>query len=222
MGIFRSIRDRLVVRILGRNEYESRHLRRYFERHYGIKVGLYTTGAFDRWRIPPGTVIGRYCSIAKSARLLDANHPLDALSTHPFFYLRSGGLVGEDRAVTRPPVIEDDVWLGHNCIVTPACHQIGRGAVVGAGAVVTDDVPPYAIMAGNPARLLRFRFAPDVVEAIQASQWWLLDKDQLGEALQAAPALTTHPTVAAALAFSIANSADAPIRSGPPDPSARV
>jgi virginiamycin A acetyltransferase len=201
MGMFRSIVDRLVVRTLGRNEYESVALRRYFDRRYGIKVGLYSFGAFDRWRVPPGTVIGRYCSIAKSARLLDANHPTDALSTHPYFYLKEFDLVGGDRIELRPPVVGDDVWLGHSCIITPACNRIGRGAIIGAGAVVTSDVEPYAIMAGAPARLLRYRFTPEIIEAIETSQWWLLDKNALKRAFEQAPGFVLKPSGETAAAF---------------------
>jgi probable biosynthetic protein (TIGR04098 family) len=209
MAIIQSIADKLAVRILGRNEYESLSLRRYFDRRYGIKVGLYSIGAFDRWRIPPGTLVGRYCSIAKSARLIDANHPMDALSTHPFFYLKEFGIVGEDQAVLRPPVVEDDVWLGHNSVIMPSCHRIGRGAVIGAGAVVMADVPPYAIMAGAPARLVRYRFSPDLIDAIEASQWWLLDKDQLRQALSSARGFALTPSRDTALAFLAATGRDA-------------
>jgi virginiamycin A acetyltransferase len=190
-----------MCRVFGRNEYESVTLRRYFERQYGIKVGLYSIGAFDRWRIPPGTVIGRYCSIAKSARLLDANHPVDALSTHPFFYVKEFGLVDEDQAQLRPPVVEDDVWLGHNCIITPSCHRIGRGAIVGAGAVVMSDVPPYAIMAGAPARLIRYRFSPETIAALEASEWWRFDKDDLKRNLARAEGFALAPSRETGLAF---------------------
>ena len=190
-----------MCRVFGRNEYESVTLRRYFERQYGIKVGLYSIGAFDRWRVPPGTVIGRYCSIAKSARLLDANHPVDALSTHPFFYVKEFGLVDEDQAQLRPPVVEDDVWLGHNCIVTPSCHRIGRGAIIGAGAVVMSDVPPYAIMAGAPARLIRYRFSPETIAALEASEWWRFDKDDLKRNLARAEGFALAPSRETGLAF---------------------
>jgi probable biosynthetic protein (TIGR04098 family) len=194
MPIVRTLIDMAMTRIVGRDEYRSHALRRYFQRTYGIEVGLYSIGAFDRWRIPPNSRIGRYCSIARSARLIDANHPTEALSTHPYFYLKDFGVVDADLARLRPPVVEDDVWLGHNCVITPECHRIGRGAVVGAGAVVMNDVPPYAVMAGAPARLVRLRFAPEVIEAVEATRWWLLDKPSLEAALRQAPGFATAPT----------------------------
>jgi probable biosynthetic protein (TIGR04098 family) len=215
MGLARSIYDKLVTRLFARDEYESRYLRRYFYRQYGIEVGLYSIGAFDRWRIPPGTRIGRYCSIAKSSRMLDANHPIDALSTHPYFYLKEFEIVAEDRAQIRPPVIEDDVWLGHNCTIAPSCHRIGRGAVIGAGAVVMNDVPPYAIMVGAPAKLVRYRFPVAVIAAIEATQWWLLDKDELTKALRHAPDIALKPSRDAALRFLAAQGKSAELAESP-------
>ena len=194
MPFVRTIIDKVMTRLVCRDEYESRLLRRYFQRTYGIKIGLYTLGAFDRWRIPPHSTIGRYSSIAHTARLIDANHPTNALSTHPFFYLRSFGVVDADRAKIQPPIVEDDVWLGHNCTITPGCHRIGRGSVVGAGAVVMNNVPPYAIMAGAPAKLVRYRFSPEVIEAVEATEWWTLDKPGLEAALRKAPGFATAPT----------------------------
>src|SRR5271157_6075883 len=104
MAVFRSIIDRLVLRLTQSDMYESQFLRRYFKETYNINIGMYSIGCFDRWRIPVGTTIGRYCSIAASARLIDANHPVSALSTHPFFYAPELGLVSETRVRTVPPI----------------------------------------------------------------------------------------------------------------------
>ena len=195
--------DRWLVRLI-RNHRDSRFLRRYFAARHDIVIGNYTFGAFDRWRMSAGTRIGRYGSIAESARIVDANHPMDALSTHPCFYLQAWGLIDADRVAATPIVVEDDVWLGHNSIVLPGCKHIGRGAVVGAGAVVTKDVLPYAIMAGVPARIVRFRFAPDVIAAIERTRWWEHDVAELRLAAQAAPTFLTEPDVAGAAMFGAA------------------
>jgi FkbH-like protein len=182
--------------------FESVFLRNYFYHHYNISVGLYTNiGAFDRWRIPPGSLIGRYCSISTSARLIDANHPVSALSTHPYFYLKELGVVPEDQLVLRPPEIEDDVWLSHNSVILPSCKRVGRGAIIGAGSVVIDDVPRYAVVMGAPARLVRYRFTPEVIAAIEATEWWLLDKTELKRGSDAAPNFLVAPTVENAAAF---------------------
>lgn len=193
MGLVRNLQDRAMVRLHSRREYESPELRAYFKQHYDIDVGLYTIGAFDRWRIPPGSRIGRYCSIARSSRLLDADHPISALSTHPYFYLGQFGLVGKDQLHLIAPVVEDDVWIGHNAIITPTCNHIGRGAIVGAGAVVTKDVPPYAIVTGAPGKLARFRFDPDTIAVIEASRWWELSREELAAASKAAPLFLLQP-----------------------------
>jgi probable biosynthetic protein (TIGR04098 family) len=201
MPLIRSLIDRAMVRIHGRNEYESLALRRYFKKHYDIEVGLHTIGPFDRWRVPPGSRIGRYCSIARTARLLDADHPVDALSTHPYFYLRGFGVVAEDMLHLQPPLVEDGVWIGHNAIITPGCHRIGRGAVVGAGAVVMQDVPAYAIVTGSPARLVRYRFDADTIAVIEATRWWELDRTALAAAVRSGPAFARHPARSTAEAF---------------------
>ncbi len=199
MGLYRSITDRLVTRF--RDEYESVALRDYFRRTYDIEIGLYSYGCFDRWRVPPGSRIGRYCSFAKSARLLDGNHPIEAMSTHPYFYDRSFGVIAEDRVTLQAPVIGDDVWIGHNAIVMPSCNHIGRGAIIGAGAVVLADVAPYAIVAGVPGKPLRSRFMPDIIALLEASQWWTLDRAALAAANRAAPDFVRRPDAASAGAF---------------------
>ncbi len=200
MSLYRSIADKLVVRLY-RNENESLALRTYFRRHYGIDIGLYSFGAFDRWRVPPNTRIGRYCSIARNVRFIDANHPLHSLSSHPYFYEPRLGVIADDRLELRPQIVEDDVWIGHNATITPGCHIIGRGAVIGAGAVVTADVPRYAVVMGMPGRVTRMRFDADTIALLEASEWWTLDKSALAAAVAAAPEFAERPSRAAAPAF---------------------
>ena len=181
MGLFRSLLEKVRLRLLTRDEYESTELRRWFASRWGVEVGLYSYGCFDPWRIPARTRIGRYCSFAKSARILDANHPLDALTTHPFLYERKFGVVSADLIDPEWIVIEDGVWISHNATISPGCKHIGRGAVIGAGAVVTKNVPAYAIVAGMPAKVLRYRFDREMQAAVEASRWWDLDKPALAE-----------------------------------------
>ncbi len=186
--------DKLRLRWLRRNEYESQALRDWFAKRWGVEVGLYSYGCFDPWRVPARTRIGRYCSFAKTARLLDANHPLEALTAHPYIYERKYGLIERDLIDPLWLEISDDVWISHNATITPGCKKIGRGAVIGTGAVVTRDVEPYAVMAGLPARRLRWRFDPDTIAAIEASRWWELDKATLGRLIAAHPDTVYHPT----------------------------
>ena len=199
MGL-QSLLDRVLLKVV-RNHRTSAFLRRRYAKNYGIEVGLHTFGAFDRWRIVPGTRVGRYCSIAGSVRVVEANHTLDGLSTSPYFYLSGWGMVDHDDPPAPPTIISDDVWIGHNATLTPECKHVGRGAVIGAGAIVTRDVPPYAVVAGVPARVLRYRFSPDMIEAIEATRWWELEPAELRAASRLVPEFLHHPTVGGAQAF---------------------
>ncbi len=190
----RGLIDKLKLRWLRRDEYESQALRDWFAARWQVEVGLYSYGCFDPWRIARRTRIGRYCSFAKTVRVLDANHPIDALTTHPFLYEARFGLVAKD--LIDPPWLEigDDVWISHNATITPGCKRIGRGAIIGAGAVVTHDVPAYAIMAGMPAKRLRDRFDAATIAAIEASRWWQRDKAGLADWLRRDPDAVYHPS----------------------------
>nr|WP_310525391.1 CatB-related O-acetyltransferase [Polymorphobacter sp.] len=189
--------EKIRIRWLLRDEYESQALRAYFARRWGVEVGLYSYGCFDPWRVPARTRIGRFCSIAKTARILDANHPIEALTTHPFLYEARFGVVDKDRIDPAWLHIGDDVWISHNATITPGCKSIGRGAIIGAGAVVTRDVAPYAVMAGQPARKLRDRFDAKTIAAIEASRWWEHDKHWLQDLVKNHPDAAYHPTASA-------------------------
>jgi acetyltransferase-like isoleucine patch superfamily enzyme len=195
MGLGHKIYEKLLLRAHRHKQYDSVALRDHFLRAYGIRVGLHSYGCFDRWRIPPGSTIGRYCSFANTVRILDANHPIDALSTHPYFYEQAHGIVDTDRAQKTHIVIEDGVWLSHNVTITPSVSKIGRGAIVGAGAVVTKNVPPYAIVAGAPGRVLRYRFDERTILAVEDSRWWDLDKTALRNLVRERPDFAFAPNL---------------------------
>ncbi|EOW9268787.1 CatB-related O-acetyltransferase [Vibrio cholerae] len=166
----------LILKKLKVNEFESGMLRRLFFKISGTEVGLYSYGCFDLVRIPPNTKIGRYCSFSRSCVFLNANHPLEEVSLHPYFYNAALGYVKKDRVKRTQFDVGDDVWIGHNATILASCSKIGRGAVIAAGAVVTKDVPPYAVVAGAPAKILKYRFDSKKQEKIEASEWWLKDK----------------------------------------------
>ena len=130
-------------------------------------------------------VIGKFCSIACGAKFLfnSANHSLSSLSTYPFpLYFEEWGLDKKDVAQAWDNkgdiVIGSDVWIGYEAVIL-AGVTIGDGAVIGARAVVTRDVPPYAIVGGVPARLIRRRFPDDAVEALLRLRWWDWPKDKI-------------------------------------------
>ncbi len=194
MGLATALTTAARLYLMRRRQFDNLKLRDYFRSNYNIDVGLYSYGCFDRWRMRGPMTVGRYCSIAATVRSALDNHPLDAITTHPALYEMSFGVVDADHAWQGSLTIEDDVWIGHNAIILAGCRRIGRGAVIGAGAVVTRDVERYAVVAGNPARKLRDRFAPELAAAIEASRWWEMDLAQLRGLLRARPDLVMHPS----------------------------
>lgn len=168
-----------VVKRLEGGEFCSRSLREIFRHYHKIDIGKYSYGCFEPRNIWPLTTIGRYCSIAEGACILNGNHPLSHKSLHPFFYEPKAGYVSSEKIKRRAISIGNDVWIGRNAIITPSVCTIGDGAVIGAGSVVTKDVPDFAVVAGNPAKILKYRFEPNIRNKIKASQWWLRDIDEL-------------------------------------------
>ncbi|MHB2206740.1 CatB-related O-acetyltransferase [Methylobacterium sp. CM6257] len=163
----------------GRNPHnETRiHLAK-LARIYGFSIGAYSYGR-PKVRFPESgrrLTIGRYCSIADKVEiLLGGDHRLDWVSTYPFAAMR--GLFPEARApedyhASRGDVvIGHDVWLGSGCMILSGV-TVGHGAVVAARAVVTRDVPAYAVVAGNPARVVRYRFDAATADALVDAAWW--------------------------------------------------
>jgi acetyltransferase-like isoleucine patch superfamily enzyme len=122
-------------------------------------------------------IIGNYCSIANGVKFLPStDHPLDRISTYPF---KAMYLTGELEALCKGDiVVEDDVWIGYGATVLSGVH-IGQGAVVAAGAVVTKDVPPYAIVGGVPAKILKYRFEPDMIQELLKVDYAKLDLETI-------------------------------------------
>jgi len=194
MGFIGKIIDKTRLFLWLRDQDGSVALRRFFAERHGIEVGLHSYGCFDRWRMPGPLKIGRYCSFAKTVRVVDANHPLEAMTTHPLLYEQRFGVVDRDMITAAPLIVEDDVWVGHNVVILPGCKFIGRGAVIGAGAIVTADVPRYAIVAGVPAKCIRMRFDVALGEALDASRWWELEPPAIRALLETSPDLVRRPT----------------------------
>jgi len=127
--------------------------------------------------------VGSFCSISDGVVVGGSNHPMHFVSTSPVFLSHRDSVKTKfskfdylDLPRTR---IGNDVWLGHSVRVRAGVN-IGHGAVVAMGSVVTKDVAPYSVVGGNPARVLRMRFSEEVIEALLATEWWNLPDEELG------------------------------------------
>jgi virginiamycin A acetyltransferase len=177
-----------VVRVtqkLEGGEFRSRTLRRIFARYWDVEIGMYTHGGcFVPWMVDPKTKIGRYCSIASGVRIINHNHPLAFKGTSGLFFNPLFGVSERWLIEHRPLEVGNDVWIGANAVIMPEVNRIGDGAVIGAGAVVNRDIPPYAVVLGNPARVIKFRFPDDVIARLLEEKWWEQDIDEIAQHLE--------------------------------------
>lgn len=180
----------------------------FFERNVCYHFGY--TGARLR--------IGRFCAIAHGTTLMmaDANHAMAGPSTFPFPIF--GGAWAEAMPMHDMPfpargdtVIGNDVWLGHESLLMPGV-TVGDGAIVAARAVVSRDVPPYAVVAGNPAQVVRMRFSDNEIDRLRTLAWWTWPPEVLVRALPT----VVHGDVAALEALAPGGVSEAS-RAPPPD-----
>jgi len=137
---------------------------------------------------PERLTIGKFCQFAQGTLIItsSANHPMAGVSTYPFaiFSPESLDAYAEEIVQMGDTVIGNDVWTGHDAKIMPGV-TIGNGVIVGAGAVVTRDVPDYAIVTGNPARVVRMRFTPEAIAELIEIAWWDWPVDQITQNLPA-------------------------------------
>lgn len=122
-------------------------------------------------------IIGKFCAIAKGVQFMmnGANHKLSGISTFPFYIFGNGW----EKATPQPKdlpykgdtVIGNDVWIGYQALIMPGV-KIGNGAIISSRSVVTSDVPAYAIVGGNPARIIKKRFSDDTIATLEKLAWW--------------------------------------------------
>ena len=146
-------------------------------------MGEYSYGCpvIDAWTPSDRYAIGKFCSIAPDVRIITGGeHRLDWVSAFPFrirFGLPGAGQDGHPWS-RGPVVIENDVWIGQGARILSGV-RIGNGAVVGAYAVVTKDVPDYGVVAGNPAQLVRYRFDEATIQALIQMAWWNWPREKI-------------------------------------------
>jgi acetyltransferase-like isoleucine patch superfamily enzyme len=159
----------------------------------GVEVGKYSYGYEAHcYRGSLLKSIGAFCSINHSVRIGEFNHPLDMITTHPILYISKSdvlgyegvpGLLEEDELLdlysfksNGQVVIGNDVWIGANAVILPGV-TLGNGSVIAAGAIVTRSVPDYAVVAGVPAKVIRYRFSHEQIEILNRVKWWDWDDE---------------------------------------------
>lgn len=157
-----------------------------------FEVGKHTYGheyvSVKQWGEGAKLTIGSFCSIADEITVfLGGNHRIDWATTYPFpeffeHWDSASGITGHP-STNGDVVIGNDVWIGSHSVIMSGV-TIGDGAVIGAYSLVTKDVPPYAIVGGNPARLIRLRFSPSIVDSLLKIAWWEWDDSRIAKSIQ--------------------------------------
>ena len=160
--------------------------------HSNIEVGKYTyydgqnftsrvTHHYDF--IGDKLIIGKFCQIGRNVEFImnGANHQMNSVSTYPFYIFKGWEQeppIKEDLPYKGDTVIGNDVWIGQSATFLPGVH-VGDGCIIGANAVVASDIPPYSVVVGNPAKVIRKRFDDEMIELLEKLQWWNLSEKQI-------------------------------------------
>ncbi len=154
--------------------------------HYGklaetaeILAPYLFTGSHER------LVIGKFVQIARGSYFVtsSANHPMSGITTYPFRIFKPETFGYNDLPV-KDTVVGHDVWIGHDAVIMPGV-QIGAGAIIAASSVVTRNVPPYAVVGGNPATLIRMRYTDEIIAELLDLAWWDWPIEKIEANLQA-------------------------------------
>ena len=134
-------------------------------------------------------IIGRFCALARGVKFImnGANHKISGFSTYPFQIFGNGW----EKVIPQPQelpfkgdtVVGNDVWIGYESVIMPGI-KIGDGAIIAAKSVVVSDVPPYTIVGGNPAKVIRKRFNDDIIKILLELAWWNWDIEKISQNLE--------------------------------------
>ena len=134
-------------------------------------------------------IIGKFCAIATNTKFMmnGANHKLSGISTYPFYVFGNGWEKTSPKKGEYPfkgdIIVGNDVWFGYDSTILPGI-KIGDGAIIGTRALVTKDVPPYAIVGGNPAKIIKYRFDEKTIEKLVNIAWWDWSIEKITENLE--------------------------------------
>lgn len=157
-------------------------IRKYCKINRGVSIGSFTF--INEYTLVDSNTksIGKFCSISHNVKIGMGPHPISYFSTSPIFYSKVRGYVDEekydefrDKGYT---VIGNDVFIGCNVVIL-AGVSVGDGAVIAAGSIVVKDVPPYAIVGGNPAKIIKYRFDDDTVAKLLKMKWWDYEPEKI-------------------------------------------
>ena len=171
---------RFLIRLLFKNDQAKLS----WKERYEVGRGTYGEPSIRHWKEPATLKVGSFCSIAEDVTIfLGGNHRTDWITTYPFSVFRESAkhIVGHP-ASRGDIIIGNDVWIGDSAVILSGV-SIGNGAVIAASAVVTTDVPPYSIFAGNPAKVIRMRFEEEEIAILQSLEWWGWDDAKLDSAM---------------------------------------
>ena len=132
-------------------------------------------------------IIGKFCQIGHNVEFImnGANHQMNSVSTYPFYIFKGWKQESpkmDDLPFKGDTVVGNDVWIGQNVIILPGVH-IGDGCIIGANSVVGSDIPPYSVVVGNPAKVIRKRFDDEMVDLLEKLQWWNKTENQIEKIL---------------------------------------
>lgn len=162
----------------------------YFTK-YKIGRGTYGSPNVLDWQDNTTFVIGNYCSIAHQVTIMiGGEHKQKWVTTYPFKTMYQDLIVEKsitledslDRASKGDVIIGNDVWIGEQSLILSGV-RIGNGAIIGAGSVVTKNVPGYAIVGGNPAKIIKYRFSEEIISELEKIAWWKWEDGKIIEAL---------------------------------------
>jgi chloramphenicol O-acetyltransferase type B len=185
VAIFSRLR-RLIPKRSKSTDFDDRALALIADRYPQYAIGYGSYGDLEvLWQNTPAVLrMGAYCSVARGAQVfLGGEHRPDWVTTYPFTAISKEYPKWPGYPHTKGDVtIGNDVWICHEAVILSGV-TVGDGAVIGARALVAKDVPPYAVVSGNPARIVRMRFSDDVIARLLTIRWWDWPQDRIIRAL---------------------------------------